>query len=486
MAGRRDIPARGSLSANAQLNGTLQNPHGSGSLTIANGSAYDEPFTRLQATLSYTPVLIDVRQLRIDDGPSNLEISGSFSHPAGDLQDGQIQVHARSNEIQLSRIHTIAQARPGFAGAVQLTAGCAATLHRNAPVDFSSLNAQVSAHNLSMNNKPLGDLTATAQSSGKAVAFNLTSDLANARIRGSGRVRLAAGYPMEGQVSFTGVTWSGLSPLLAATAQPFDASLDGQAAVSGPATQTDALRGTLQLTKLEAHSIPAGPAKAARVNFEMHNSGTIDVSLANSVVTVRNFKLTGTDANLSISGTASIPNSGTAPPVNLRATGNVNLALLEAFNSDIFSSGAVTLNAAVTGSTTQPVVNGRLQLQNASFHMLSLPNGLTNANGAINFNGTEAVIENLTGQAGGGKITLAGFYSYAGPESSFSHSGHCPGHVHVGLSRDHYHGSQRATYARRHRNPKPALRQCHHSECCHPLANRYRLDAYFRRPSARW
>ena len=77
------------------------------------------------------------------------------------------------------------------------------------------------------------------------------------------------------------------------------------------------------------------------------------------------------------------------------------------------------LNAAVTGTTDKPVVNGRLQLQNASFNMLDLPNGLSNANGTVTFNGTEAIIQNLTGETGGGKVTLAGFVGYGGPEMQF-------------------------------------------------------------------
>jgi translocation and assembly module TamB len=435
VAGRRDLPVKGTLSASAQLSGTLQNPRGSGTMTIANGSAYNEPFTRLQASLNYTDVLIDVSQLRIDDGPSNLDLSASFNHPAGDLDDGQIQFHVRSNEIQLSRIHTVAEAQPGLTGTVQMAADGAARLSHNAPIAFSKLSANLSAHNLSLNKKDMGGLTATASTRGNAVDFNVNSDFAKANIRASGHLDLIAGYPIDGQLNFSGVTWSGLSPFLAATsastlatqAQPFDASLDGQVTVSGPTAHAEALRGNLQLTKLEAHSVAPGAAKAPRVKFEMHNDGNIQASLANSVFTVQNFKITGPYTNLAISGTASLQNPQS---LNLRANGNVKLEVLEAFSTDIVSSGAVTLNATVAGNTSQPAINGRLQLQNASFNLLSLPNGLSNANGAVNFNGTQASIDNLTGQTGGGKVTLAGSVSYGGPETRFRVQA-TAAHVHV-------------------------------------------------------
>lgn len=427
VSGHRDLPIKGTLTANAQLGGTLQNPRGSGTLAIANGSAYNQPFTRVQASVNYTEVLVDVSEMRVEDGPSNVDLSASFSHAAGNLQEGQLRFRARSNEIQVSRVKALADARPGLAGLLQLTADGAAALHRNAPIAFSTLNGQVEARNLSMNKKDLGSLTATAAAHGNGVAFTVNSDFAKANIRGSGRLNLTDGYPIEGQLNFTGVTWSGLGTLLSPTVQPFDASLDGQLTVSGPAARSDALHGNLQLTKLEAHSVGTAAIKTPRSTFEIHNAGNIQVSLANSVVTVQSFQLTGPATNLAISGTASIKDPHS---VNLRANGNIKLEAMEAFSNDIFSSGAVTLNASVTGSASQPVVNGRLQLQNASFHLTSLPNGISNANGAIHFNGTEAVIENLSGQTGGGKITLAGLVSYGGPETQFRVQATAD-HVHV-------------------------------------------------------
>jgi translocation and assembly module TamB len=414
VAGRRDIPVRGTFSANAQVSGTLQSPRGSGTFAIVNGSAYNEPFNRIQAALEYTDVLVNLSQLRIEDGQSHLELSASFNHPAGDLQDGQIRFRANSNELQLARIHTLANARPGLAGVVQLTAEGAAALHRNAPVTFSSLNAQFLARGLSMNRKALGDLSATAVTRGNGIDFNLNSDLAKSRIQGSGHLDLTAGYPVNAQLSMDDVTWSGLSPLLGQTAQPFDASLAGRVTIAGPTAQPESLHGTLQLTKLEAHSVATkNGEKAPRVNLSIRNSGDIQASLANSVLTVQHFQLTGPDTNLSLTGSAS------PTALNLRTNGNIKLDALQAFSEDIFSSGSIVLNAAVTGTTAKPAIHGKLQLQNASFHMMDLPNGLSNANGAINFNGAEAVIDNLNGEVGGGKITLSGYAAYGGAEPVF-------------------------------------------------------------------
>lgn len=416
LAGQHDLPVNGTLAVTAQVSGTLKDPRAKATFDITKGTAYQEPFDRLQATIGYTSQSIDIPSFRLDDGPSYIEMNGSFAHPADNLQDGQVRFHVRSNDLQLSRFRKVQEAQPGLAGIVQLAADGAATLRRNAAPLFSTLNANVAAKGLNINKKPLGDLTATATTQGKEVAFNLASDLGHANIRGNGRMELAGDYPINAQVTFADVTYSGLQPLLGGATQPFDASVQGQLSVAGPVAKTEALRGTVQLTKLEAHSIAAPTGRKPRVNFELHNAGPVVFALDRSVVTIQSAHITGPFTDLSITGTASIADPKT---MNMRADGNVKLEVLQGFDADIFSSGIVTLNAAISGTTDKPAVNGRLQLQNASFNMLDVPNGLSNGNGTIQFNGAEAVIQNLSGESGGGKITVSGYASYGGPEMQF-------------------------------------------------------------------
>ena len=76
------------------------------------------------------------------------------------------------------------------------------------------------------------------------------------------------------------------------------------------------------------------------------------------MVTVRSAAITGPSTNLTVTGTASLVEPRA---LNLHVDGNVKLEVLEAIDPDIFSSGAVLLNAAVTGNAAKPVINGRLQ-----------------------------------------------------------------------------------------------------------------------------
>jgi translocation and assembly module TamB len=417
LAGRRDLPVSGVLAADARVSGTLDDPRAQGNFTITKGLAWQEPFDRLQTTVNYSNQLVDVPSLRLTAGPSELDLTASLSHPLNDLQDGQLRFRVRTNQVQLARFHNLQQSKPGLAGTIDLVAEGAATLRRNQAPLLANLNVDLAARNLSVNKKPAGDLTATAQTRGREVEFNLKSDFAHSDISGTGRMELAGDYALNAQVNFSKVTYSGISDWIGGPAQAgFDGSADGQVTVSGPVTRTSALRGNLQLSRLEAHSINAPGGRKPRVNFELHNAAPIVVALDRSTVTIQSARITGPSTDLSLAGTASIDNPQT---LNLRADGTVKLDILEAFNPEVFSSGGIALNAAVSGTIAQPVVNGRLQLQKASFNMLSLPNGINNANGTIAFNGTEAQIQNITGETGGGKISLTGFVAYGGPEMQF-------------------------------------------------------------------
>jgi translocation and assembly module TamB len=229
-------------------------------------------------------------------------------------------------------------------------------------------------------------------------------------------MRLTADYPVDAKLTFNNVTYAGLLPLLGGPQRPFDASANGQITVAGPITKVDQLRGAVQIARLEAHSVPAQAGRKPRVEFELHNEGPIVAALEKSLVTIKSAHIVGPFTDLSLTGTASIADP---KALNLRANGSVQLEIAEAFSPNVFAGGAVTLNAAVTGTMDKPVVNGALKLQNASFNMLDIPNGLSNANGTVTFTGTQAIIQNLSGETGGGKVTLGGFVSYGGPELNF-------------------------------------------------------------------
>jgi translocation and assembly module TamB len=318
--------------------------------------------------------------------------------------------------------------KPGLAGAVQLAADGAATLRKGTTPLVSTLNANLSATGMTLNGKPAGDIVATADTKGSDLQFHLKSDFAQANIQGSGTMQLAGDYPLNADLTFAHVTYAGLGPWLNTTGRSsFDALAEGAVHVKGPAANPDNLQGTLQLSRLEVNSVqPAGGPKPRR-NASLRNSGPITIAFDKAVARIQNFRLAGDNMNFALSGTAAFTG---AQALNVRADGNVNLQVIEAFDPDIFSSGSVQLNAVVQGTVAQPAINGRLQLQKASVNLMDAPNGLSNANGVVLFNGDRAIIQSFTGETGGGQVTLAGSVAYGG-ESMQLHVQATARHVHL-------------------------------------------------------
>src|SRR5262249_24237354 len=82
------------------------------------------------------------------------------------------------------------------------------------------------------------------------------------------------------------------------------------------------------------------------------------------------------------------------------------------FSQDVSASGDVVLAATLRGTTAKPLVNGRLDLREASLNYTGLSNGISNANGVVLFNGNSASVQNLTADSGGGKVAVRGFVAY--------------------------------------------------------------------------
>jgi translocation and assembly module TamB len=410
LAKRTDIPARGNLSGSAHFTGTMQTPQGSVDLDLANAVLYDEPIDHVRAKVSYLAQRVDVPMFEVVSGPSRIELNGRYDHPTGSLNTGDLQFRVNSNRIELARIRNLQKVRPGLGGILQISTSGAATVRQGTPqVLLRDLNADIGATGVSAQGKNFGDLTLKAATNAGRLNFTLDSNLAGAAVEARGNAQLTGDYPVDAELNFKNVLWSRLQPLIgSSTGQrpAFDASTEGQLTVHGPALKTDQLRAALRIPVFQVNTV----SKPETVNrpVAIRNEGPIVASLDRGIVRIDSAHLVGPQTDINAKGTVSLLQT---QPVELDIAANTNIGLLQNFSRDIYSSGSVVLSASVRGTITKPLVNGRLELQNASVNYASFPNGLQNANGLVIFSGNTATIRNMTAQSGGGKVTLSGFAS---------------------------------------------------------------------------
>ena len=409
LAKRNDIPARGNLSGTAHVTGTMTNPEGTVDLDLANAVVYEERLDHVRAKVSYLAQRVDIPMLEVISGPSRIDLSGRFDHPAGDLKTGDVQFRVNSSRIELARIRNVQKLRPGLGGVFQISASGAAALQDGTP-QVRDLTADIGATGVSAQGRNFGDLTLRASTAGGRTSFTFDSDLAEASIRGRGDAQLSGDYPLTAELTFNNVAWTRIQPLLGpTTGQPpaFDARTDGQITISGPIKKTDQLRGSVRVAKLELVTL-SRPGDNTR-SITIANEGPIAATLDRGTVRIDSAHMVGPQTDLNAAGTVSLLQT---QPVDLNLSAKTDLGILQNLNRDIYSSGGITFGATVKGTLKKPDVNGKLELQNASINHVDFPNGLSNANGVVILSGNTATIRNVTAQSGGGKITLSGFAIY--------------------------------------------------------------------------
>jgi len=426
IVGQGAVPARGTLSADAHVNGTLQAPNANVSFDLDRANVYGEPINRLQGALRYANTLVDIPSIRLDAPAGSLTLTGSFSHPANDFNAGALALKLNSSEIDVSKVRHAEQAKPGLAGTLRLAADLSANMrNEKGPGAFriSRLNADASANDLRIGTRTLEALTFKATTTDGRLNYHLDSDLAKSQIRLTGNSQLSGDYVTSANLTFSGVRYLNLAPFIEsdpAVKPLFDAFVDGEASVNGPLLNTDALNGRLQLTRLEATTSPQSSATGGpptrKVDF--HNDGPITIALNRSQIQILRLRITGPGTTIDASGGLNLKNASN--PISLNVNADADLGVLQDVDRDFYSSGAIALNATLHGSFAQPLVNGKLELKNANVNYSLSPNGLSNANGVILLNGTNANIENLTGESGGGKIALSGFVGLSGDSPSFN------------------------------------------------------------------
>jgi translocation and assembly module TamB len=417
LARRQDIPVRGTVSGTAQFTGTADQPNGAVDIAVTNPVVYGEPLDRVELRGAYKGNVLDVPRFLIAAGPGRIEGTAHYTHAPGDMQTGDAVFRVTSTDIQLAKLEIVQRYRPGLGGVVRIQADGAATV-RKGDADVSALNADIGATGLVVNGRPAGDLRLVAKTEGDRLDFNLNSNLAGSQIVGKGQATLRADYPLTAQIRFSNVTYSGLQPLIQeqTIAQPlFDVFAEGDITLSGPVRKPEAMSGKVSLGRLEvvAKTTPAAGSQPVAIR----NDGPIVFALDKSTLKVQQARMVGPQTEIVLAGTAQA--TGTQA-LDLNVKANTNLGLLQEMSRSIYSSGAIALQAAVRGTMTKPLVNGRLDLKDASFNYIELPNGISNANGVIIFSGDSATIQNLTAESGGGKLRAGGFVRYGSTALAYS------------------------------------------------------------------
>jgi len=423
LAGRDQVQARGLFSAKGALSGSLGDPRADLEVGLTKAVLYKQPLDRVEAHVKYSNALVEVTSAKVSLGRSSLALSGSFSHPSQTFATGNLRLHLASDSVQLAQLQYVQEQRPGLAGLISVDLdGTAMVDHASSLLRIlpTSMKGSISAGNLRMNGRDYGDFNATARQAGSTVTVVLDSTLAQSTIHANLQAQLSGLYQTSGQLDFKNVrytNWNGLLRLnTSADGETFDALADGSINASVAILQPKSLSGAGRITKLEisakAKPVLAVPISGTRSNvLALRNDGPIEATASSAAITIQKASLTGNSTHLTLTGGVTLQ---PAVALNLTLDADANLALLHDLDPGISSDGELAVNARIRGPLRTPSVNGSLQLKDAAFQTEKMSNGISKANGVIEFTGETARIENLTAESGGGKITISGFAGRTG------------------------------------------------------------------------
>ncbi len=409
LAGRSDVPVTGLLSADAAVAGTLRSPDIDAHLQLSNAVLYHEPVNQLTAQVHFRNDLVDLPLLDVKLPAGDINLNGRFDHPNGAL-NGTLNFHVNTSHFDIGKVKEIQQEEPGLGGILQVAGNGSASL-RNAglspQVRLLELDADINGAGLHLADRKLGTFNLSARTQQANLTFRLDSDIAQMELHASGTSQLKADYVSRANLSFRNVRYSNLAPLIDRDSQsqpPIDALAEGSVSLNGPILNPVLLSGRLELSLLTLSSLARGASTSKIIRVE--NDQPIVAVLNKQTVNLQKLTLRGDKTYLN--AIANLDMADTRKTVRGTLDGTVDLGILQEVDRNFFSSGTLALNANVGGTLQQPLINGKISLQNANINYANAPNGLSSANGIILLTGTNATIQSLTGESGGGKIEVSG------------------------------------------------------------------------------
>jgi translocation and assembly module TamB len=143
---------------------------------------------------------------------------------------------------------------------------------------------------------------------------------------------------------------------------------------------------------------------------QLENSGPIHLTSSRDSLTIDKAVLKGANTNAELAGSVQFTGRRT---LSMKLNGSVDLRLLNGYIPDVNTTGHADMNASFEGTLDRPRIVGRVTLSDVFARSSDFPTGLSNLKGDLVFDANRLYFQNLTGEAGGGNVSLTGTVNYS-------------------------------------------------------------------------
>jgi translocation and assembly module TamB len=383
-----EYPVRGKLDANLRFGGVLADPSVSGAVALQDAHIYGQAVDRARADVEFLH-----QQVRL----SGIEWSQAGGKATGEL-DYNLQSQAygfnlQGNHFELAKIPQLQTGRIPLSGRVQYSARGRGTLE--APV----LEAELRGNNVVANGAQVGDLDLSATTEGETLRLTGHSASPYSDLEVLGSAHLRGNFPVDLEVRLKRANLEPLLRMVLPERSAGPSELAGSIRVTGPLRSPGDLAVAAEIDRFSA----------GIERVDIRNDGPIRLTFAHRLLRVEQLRLAGSGTSLAVAGSLNVDGNRA---LDVSASGQVNLKLLESLDPSLVAQGQLTLDMRLRGTLEHPLMNGRVEVAGASLSQVDLPNGLSELNGRLLFSEDRLQVESLTGKTGGGTIDIRGYATY--------------------------------------------------------------------------
>lgn len=386
--GGYSLPVTGVVNAVADLHGTKDDPRGSARFQLADGIVDGIPVKSASANVNFINQEAQFSNVAISqDGAS---VTGGAQY---NLRTTAFRFNLIGTDFHLSEFKQFQGARVRTSGTLNFVARGSGT--QTAPV----IDADVNLRDVTVNGQRIGNLSGTATTTRGVMRVEAHSASQLAQVQVNGTIVMRNNFDSDLTLKIARIDGGPLLQMALAGRFKGRSELSGTLHLAGPLRQPD-------LLTVEGN---LGEFMVAIENVQVQNDGPLKFVIADDVLRLEQFKLSGTDTTFTARGTVDLAGSR---GLDLRADGRINLGLIQSFNTDLHASGAMNFDMRAAGTILRPTLFGTVKIENGTVTSINFPTGISGLNGTLVFNQDRGQIQQLSGTVGGGAVNFGGFVSY--------------------------------------------------------------------------
>lgn len=406
----------GDVSGSTNLTGLPGRLVGSATLNLTNGTVANQPTQLAIADLKFDGKQALLERLEVRLPQTRLAVTGNLN-----LDDYAFQTQGKVNQIALGSLAESFELKntviEGFADAEFQVSGKLDQLNRarQAPeFDWESLKIEFSAigQNVRVNGRDAGELRLTAHTSpGGRIDAELVTGILAAVTKDKAfkpeilKASIELKKPGRPLLIESDLSDLDLSPIIATfapdTGSQVRGAITGKLRIEGPTADSqgnataELLRGGLTLTAI----------KLDVLDSPINIPTPVTIALDRSQITIPSTPITGEGIDLKLGGAIGL---GEEAAMNFALNGSLNLERLPSVTTDVFLSGAVNVDARLTGTAEKPVLNGAVDFNAFGLSTQEWPVFVSNGTGRLRLAGDQITLENFTADANDGRLVMTG------------------------------------------------------------------------------